>query len=817
MRIINRVATTSALALAAWMLAGATCLPSPARAAGDGDFEKALAEIPGYDFGGSWKAFTVVEEELRSAANRLAEVEDALVAALENPEATYASKQRICKLLRRYGTPRCVPALAKLLADEKLSHMARFALQEMDFPQAAQALRQALRGLRGNLAIGVIGSLGARRDARAIPALAKRAVGDNPEVGRAALQALGRIGGPRAARVLATVKVASALDTARDDARVTCADGLLAGGDAERALAIFRDVYVTGRATTVRTAALHGIARAEGARALPLLLGLLKGQEGAMQDAALMFVASIPGEEATQALAGELPALAPGQQIAFLNALAARGDKSAAPAVAKAADSEDEAVRSLAVRTLAALGGAEDVPRLAGLATGEGEVAAAALDALGGLSGPGVDRAIRRTIQQGDAATRVALLPVLVTRQAPASGLLFRMAHTEDAAVRREALDALGALASEKDLPKLIEKVVAAQDDRERKVGERALQVAARRVDDPEQRADYLISAMPEASESGKASLLRVLGKLGGEKAYQTVTAAVKDPNDEVRDAAIRSLAGWPEEAAMPLLLELSNNADSEVHRIQALRGFIRLLGQPSERPIDATLSMYQAAKERAARADEKKMLIAAAAGVEDPKILPFLKAFLEDDSVRIEAGTAVQKISTALGQAVEHAAAGRPVALAHPFSPRYAGGGDGALTDGYRAGAEGSHKRWQGFEGDDLIVTIDLGQEIEVHEVRAGFLEQHGGWIFLPKQVEFSLSKDGESFEKAATIPIPVPEEAGAGGVHDFARDLGGKLARYVRVHAASVGRCPKWHSGGGGKAWVFADEIQVNPKFAQ
>ena len=49
--------------------------------------------------------------------------------------------------------------LAALLPDEKLSHMARFALERIPAPEAAKALREALSKTQGEVKIGVISSL----------------------------------------------------------------------------------------------------------------------------------------------------------------------------------------------------------------------------------------------------------------------------------------------------------------------------------------------------------------------------------------------------------------------------------------------------------------------------------------------------------------------------------------------------------------------------------------------------------------------------------------------------------------------------------
>jgi len=34
----------------------------------------------------------------------------------------------------------------------------------------------------------------------------------------------------------------------------------------------------------------------------------------------------------------------------------------------------------------------------------------------------------------------------------------------------------------------------------------------------------------------------------------------------------------------------------------------------------------------------------------------------------------------------------------------------------------------------------------------------------------------------------------------------------RYLKVDAKNVGKCPSWHKGAGGPAFVFVDEVVVN-----
>ena len=45
---------------------------------------------------------------------------------------------------------------------------------------------------------------------------------------------------------------------------------------------------------------------------------------------------------------------------------------------------------------------------------------------------------------------------------------------------------------------------------------------------------------------------------------------------------------------------------------------------------------------------------------------------------------------------------------------------------------------------------------------------------------------------------------------VKNFERRIKEK-AHYVKIIAENVNKCPEWHKGAGGKAWLFVDEIVI------
>src|SRR5436190_2890568 len=125
-----------------------------------------------------------------------------LIGILNDAGSPEFKKAKACQRLGELGAKEAVPALAALLGDEHLSVYARYGLEPIADPSAEAALRDALPKLKGKELIGVINSIGKRRDAKAGPALARMMHGSDADIARAAAAALGRVGGTSSAKEL---------------------------------------------------------------------------------------------------------------------------------------------------------------------------------------------------------------------------------------------------------------------------------------------------------------------------------------------------------------------------------------------------------------------------------------------------------------------------------------------------------------------------------------------------------------------------------------------------------------------------------------
>ena len=161
----------------------------------------------------------------------------------------------------------------------------------------------------------------------------------------------------------------------------------------------------------------------------------------------------------------------------------------------------------------------------------------------------------------------------------------------------------------------------------------------------------------------------------------------------------------------------------------------------------------------------------------------------------------------------VRHAGRGKPVTLATAPAETYAAGGAAALADGL-VGETDHTAAWLGFHGADMVATVDLGAAVPLRDVAIRCLQSRSLGIFVPADVEFEASDDGVAYRPLATIAPKTTADVEQ-AIELFRADVDTK-ARYVRVRGRTIGTIPAEHRAAGQPAWLFVDEILVNPERA-
>jgi HEAT repeat protein len=179
-----------------------------------------------------------------------------LIAILKDSGSTTFQKAIACKRLAQIGNKESVAPLAALLSDNRLGHYARFGLEPNPDPSVDEALRSAIPKLKGRLLMGVIHSIGVRKDARAVDALGKLMYDQDVEIAQAASASLGTIGGPQAGRLLRDGLNRTRIPVLPVVARATlvCAEGLMRSNRAQ-ALELYTTLSGPSMPKVVRLAA----------------------------------------------------------------------------------------------------------------------------------------------------------------------------------------------------------------------------------------------------------------------------------------------------------------------------------------------------------------------------------------------------------------------------------------------------------------------------------------------------------------------------------------------------------------------------------
>jgi HEAT repeat protein len=371
-----------------------------------------------------------------------------------------------------------------------------------------------------------------------------------------------------------------------------------------------------------------------------------------MQAVAIAMVKDMAGTDVTQALAKELPNLSASSQVMLLSALSDRGDAAALPAVSAAAKSKDPSVRVAALRAMGQLGGASSVEPLAKAAAAtKGDERKAARDSLYRLRGSDVDKVILTVIPKAEPKVKIELINAVGERNIRTGvSALLETAKDSDRKVRIESLRVLKVVAGPADMPALVELLINAQSSSDRNEAQKTVAVVAHKIEDEDRQAEAVLAALPKVKAiPSRCALLSVLGKIGDNTALPVLTAALKDGNAEMQTAAIRALAEWPTPEPVADLLKVAESSDNQVHRILALRGFIRLLGLESRRSAEELLQMYKKAMDLAPNAVEKRRVLSGVGNVHSLAALQMAADFLDDKSLSREAGSAAVKIASSI------------------------------------------------------------------------------------------------------------------------------------------------------------------------
>jgi HEAT repeat protein len=518
-----------------------------------------------------------------------------------------------------------------------------------------EVFRDALGKLKGRPLVGVIGSIGVRRDAKAVAALAKLQHNTDRGVAQAASRALGSIGNTDAAKALTRAMMADSTrvnSLARHEGLLRCAERLAADGKKSEAIGIYDHLRGLPAAHQVRAGAVRGAILTRSRAGVALLREYLQNKDYIMFSAAVQAAQEMKGRQVTRALTQGLNGLSADSQILIILTLGKRGDARALPTLSTLAKSGEKSVRVAAIKAMPDIGDASAVPVLVKLlADADGQITQAAKEALAALPGRQADAAVMAMLTSSETSRRLTALELIGRRRMTTSiPALLKAAGDANPKVRQAALRKVGELGSPAQLPALLDLLMDLKSSQDLNAAEQALSAVCAKADNPQSQTAKLTSLLTRANPAQKAVLLRVLGTIGGKNALMAVREAVKDSNREVSATAVRVLCGWKTADAAPDLLAFAKTSLNPSRKTAALRGYISLVRDKSL-SSSQKLAMCKQAASLIQRDEEKKLLLGVLGTVPAAEALSMAMAHLDNAATKNEACFAAVAVSEKIVQ----------------------------------------------------------------------------------------------------------------------------------------------------------------------
>jgi HEAT repeat protein len=586
-------------------------------------------------------------------------------------DAPLEDKVEACRLISVSGDVNAVPVLEPLLADEELSHMARYALEPMKSDEVGAALRRALQTTSGKLKSGIVASLGVRRDAAAVSELIPLLQDGDGVIVEAAARALGRIAAPEGVEALKTAiaqpNLSYAIAQALGEGLFFAAEVILENGASAEAVPLYDVAYgMDALPVHIRAAALRGAVLARKPQdGLPLVLEALQGDNPVFVTAVLRTVLEMEEPNRTaNTLANLLPTLVDDRKIQVLQALGELGYRPVGKAVLAEVGSGTLPVRVAAIRTAVRLEHEPVLPVLAMLlSSGDQELAEAAREGISYFPGKAGDEAIMEMFKSGEAQIRLTAVELVSQGALPVpADLLMQVAKEDvDAGVRLAALKGAKDYVGSPHLAALIELLLAPRSDEEIAAAEEAIKLLCVREkgaskEDPTVPV-ALVEALSNAFVAGegpsKLAVMRILSATGSPSAFEVVLPIALSGEGELKDTAVKAICDWPTDVALPTLLTWVQTPPGDTVKMAALRGVVRLLAPGQDTP-ENLCQQYATLMAQAGNANEKKLILSGLANIGHAAALNMVVEQVADEAVKAEAMAAAIAIAEKLGSSPE-------------------------------------------------------------------------------------------------------------------------------------------------------------------
>ncbi len=596
--------------------------------------------------------------------NFAADIQPGLIEKVKAADTPMNEFQIIGKRLGVYGTVDAVPALAEKLLVWNYSHYARTALQEMPFPEAGAALRDALPlAKESRLKAGIIDSLGHRQDLEAVPMLLELIkpkgmghytevveVGDGTTVEAstwyetyddtmvtiAAATALARIGDPAYAdQLLSKMLMLGAIEDGKEKMPTLFTDICLiygrtmatAGLDG-KADEVFFEIAVNGKNAYQREAAnfLILLSKSLTLRNDERLAKWLVSEDATQYNAAIRATQFLKNPAVAATMIAVFPNVSPEKQATLLASLGDQQNAEAVEFITTQLAAENEDLRNAAVLALknsADFTGFQTLLKTA--VTVDGDLQKELLSAMAKLpDSKELDVEILEALKTGDVKQKTVVANLVAMRRTDgALPIILKLCESADtpepldyALALLRAVGELGGLDEMELLTNLLLSLDSEWAEYTRAQVAKGLQDAIHascvRMTDRDAAAAIIVDGINKTAGDEEKDLrmffFTMLPVLDGPAAIKAVSEYAQSDDKQLQDFATNVMGRWMTTDIAPELLKLADTPGYG-YANRALRGYLRLARQFAMEE-DARREMLENAEKSPAFTDKEKEIV---------------------------------------------------------------------------------------------------------------------------------------------------------------------------------------------------------------
>lgn len=267
-----------------------------------------------------------------------------------------------------------------------------------------------------------------------------------------------------------------------------------------------------------------------------------------------------------------------------------------------------------------------------------------------------VDQEILRQLQRARTSiARANLIRVVGLRGIPeATPILLDLTRDDDAATRRAAWNALGFTATQRQVTDLVNRLDEVGDN-ERQYAEESIVNLARSIPDENARVGMMMVAYRAATQRDtKRSMFRIMARLGGQRAWEELTQALRTGNAETKRDAAAALSSWPSHEPLPELLRLLETETDPATRIVAARSAATVTAHPGSSSQEQMFELVINALEFVTDPRERNDLYTALATLICEESLEFFETLPDDDPAKRMQSAYVRQVQSNLARVVE-------------------------------------------------------------------------------------------------------------------------------------------------------------------